>query len=75
MAHLKTLKLASAKPVATQADPVKRTRNKVMEALAEQKRVAEAKIAGQAYAPKHMVWRKNEAGEQYGADPRANAGL
>lgn len=70
MAHLKALKLASAEPVATQADPVKRTRNKVMEALVEQKRAAEAKIAGQAYAPTHMVWRKNEAGERIQVEAR-----
>jgi hypothetical protein len=70
MSHLKALKLVTVEPIAAQADPVKRTRNKVMEALTEQKRAAEAKIAGQAYAPTHMVWRKNEAGERVQVEAR-----
>lgn len=64
MSILKTLKLATAQPVRTSNDPVERARNKVIAALAEQKAMAEAKIAGQHYAPTHMVWRKNEAGER-----------
>ena len=64
MSHLKSLKLAAAQPVRVNADPVQRTRNKVVEALAEQKTMAEAKIAGHHYAPTHLVWRKNEAGER-----------
>lgn len=64
MSILKTLKLTTAQPVRTSNDPVERARNKVIAALAEQKAMAEAKIAGQHYAPTHMVWRKNEAGER-----------
>lgn len=70
MAHLKTLKLASATPAYAQADPVKRTRDKVVEALAEQKRAIVAKLAGQHYAPTHMAWRKNEAGERLQVETR-----
>ena len=70
MTHLKALKLANAEPAAMQTDPVKRARNKVMEALAEQKRAAEAKIAGEAYVPTQMVWRKNEAGERVQVEQR-----
>ncbi len=62
MSILKTLKLTTALPVRASNDPVERARNKVIEALAEQKAMAEAKIAGQHYAPTHTVWRKNEAG-------------
>ena len=62
MSILKTLKLTTALPVRASNDPIERARNKVIEALAEQKAMAEAKIAGQHYAPTHTVWRKNEAG-------------
>jgi hypothetical protein len=62
MSILKTLKLTTALPVRASSDPVERARNKVIEALAEQKAMADAKIAGQHYAPTHTVWRKNEAG-------------
>lgn len=64
MSHLKALKLAAAQPARANADPVQRTRDKVVAALAEQKAAAEAKIAGNHYAPTQMVWRKNEAGER-----------
>ncbi|WMT87027.1 hypothetical protein NO932_00035 [Pelagibacterium sp. 26DY04] len=64
MSILKTLKLTSAQPARTSNDPVERARNKVIAALAEQKAMAEAKIAGQHYAPTHLVWRKNEAGKR-----------
>lgn len=64
MSILKTLKLATAKPVRTSNDPVERARNKVIAALAEQKAMAEAKLAGLHYAPTHMVWRKNEEGQR-----------
>lgn len=64
MAILKNLKLANAEPVRAQTDPVMRARDKVVEALVEQKRAAEAKIAGQHYAPTQKVWRTNEAGER-----------
>lgn len=33
-------------------------------ALAEQKQMAEAKIAGQAFSPTHMIWQKNETGQR-----------
>ncbi len=62
MSILKTLKLTTALPVRASNDPVERARNKVIAALAEQKAMAEAKIAGQHYAPTHMVWRKNDDG-------------
>ncbi|MHA6298559.1 DUF6641 family protein [Devosia sp. CAU 1758] len=64
MSILKTLKLTTAQPVRTSNDPVERARNKVIAALAEQKAMAEAKLAGQHYAPTHMVWRKNEDGQR-----------
>jgi hypothetical protein len=64
MSILKTLKLTTAQPVRTSNDPVERARNKVIAALAEQKAMAEAKLAGQHYAPTHMVWRKNEEGQR-----------
>ena len=64
MSILKNLTLTTAQPVRANADPVERARQKVVAALAEQKAMAEAKIAGQHYAPTHMVWRKNEAGER-----------
>ena len=70
MAHLKALKLAQAEPVRAQAEPVKRARDKVVEALAEEKRAAEEKITGQPYAPTQMVWRKNEAGERVQVETR-----
>lgn len=62
MSHLKGLKLASAVPVRASADPVQRSRDKMIAALAEQKQMAEAKIAGQHFTPTHMVRRKNADG-------------
>lgn len=64
MSILKNLTLTTAQPIRANADPVERARQKVIAALAEQKTMAEAKITGQHYAPTHMVWRKNEAGER-----------
>lgn len=64
MSILKTLRLTTAQPVRTSNDPVERARNKVIAALAEQKAMAEAKLAGQHYAPTHTVWRKNEEGQR-----------
>jgi hypothetical protein len=64
MSVLKSLKLANAVPVRATNDPIQRTRDKVVTALAEQKAMAEAKIAGEHYAPTQTVWRKNEAGER-----------
>ena len=64
MSILKNLTLTTAQPIRANADPVERARQKVIAALAEQKVMAEAKIAGQHYAPTHMVWHKNEAGER-----------
>lgn len=64
MSILKSLKLTTAQPVRASNDPVERARNKVIAALAEQKLMAEAKLAGQNYAPTHMVWRKNEDGQR-----------
>lgn len=62
MSHLKALKLASAVPVRASADPVVRSREKMISALAEQKQMAEAKIAGQAFMPTHIVRKKNAEG-------------
>jgi hypothetical protein len=62
MSHLKALKLTSAVPVRATVDPVQRAREKMIAALAEQKQMAEAKIAGQAFTPTHIVRRKNAEG-------------
>lgn len=62
MSILKSLKLTNAQPVRANADPVQRAREKVIAALAEQKAMAEAKLAGQTYAPTHIVWRKDTEG-------------
>jgi len=62
MSHLKALKLTSAVPVRAAADPVQRSREKMIAALAEQKQMAEAKIAGQAFTPTHIVRKKNAEG-------------
>ncbi|HAU78900.1 DUF6641 family protein [Agrobacterium tumefaciens] len=62
MSHLKALKLTSAVPVRAAVDPVQRSREKMIVALAEQKQMAEAKIAGQAFTPTHIVRRKNTDG-------------
>lgn len=76
MSILKTLKLTTAQPVRASNDPVERARNKVIAALAEQKAMAEAKLADQHYAPTHMVWRKNDEGlrVQVEAPKRLRAG-
>ena len=62
MSHLKALKLTSAVPVRAAADPVQRSREKMIAALAEQKQMAEAKITGQAFTPTHVVRKKNAEG-------------
>ncbi|MNK99332.1 hypothetical protein D3C87_1197220 [compost metagenome] len=62
MSHLKALKLTSAVPARATADPVQRSREKMIAALAEQKQMAEAKIAGQAFTPTHVVRKKNAEG-------------
>lgn len=62
MSHLKALKLTSAVPVRAAVDPVQRSREKMIAALAEQKQMAEAKIAGQAFTPTHVVRKKNAEG-------------
>lgn len=64
MSHLKNLKLAAATPVRVSVDPVQRMREKVIAVLDEQKAMVEAKIAGQTYAPTHMVWSKDENGQR-----------
>jgi hypothetical protein len=64
MSHLKALKLTQAIPVRTSADPVQRSRDKMISALAEQKQMAEAKIASQPFAPTHIVRRKNAEGQR-----------
>jgi hypothetical protein len=64
MSHLKALKLTQAVPVRASADPVQRTREKMISALAEQKQMAEAKIAGQTFAPTHIVRRMNAEGQR-----------
>ncbi|WLR96023.1 hypothetical protein [Shinella sumterensis] len=62
MPHLKALKLASVVPVRSAADPVQRAREKMIAVLAEQKQMAEAKIAGQTFTPTHVVRKKNAEG-------------
>ncbi|AOF91784.1 DUF6641 family protein [Sinorhizobium sp. RAC02] len=62
MSHLKALKLTSAVPVRAVVDPVQRAREKMVAALSEQKQMAEAKIAGQAFTPTHIVRKKNVEG-------------
>lgn len=62
MSHLKGLKLTSAVPVRASLDPVQRSREKMVATLAEQKQMAEAKIAGQAFTPTHIVRKKNAEG-------------
>jgi len=64
MSHLKSLKLTTAVPVRASADPVIRAREKMVAALAEQKQMAEAKIAGQHFVPTHMIRRKNAEGQR-----------
>jgi hypothetical protein len=64
MSILKSLKLATAVPFRSSNDPVERARNKVIAALAEQKAMAEAKLAGHHYAPTQLVWRKNPEGQR-----------
>lgn len=64
MSHLKALKLTSAVPVRATVDPVQRAREKMIAALAEQRQMAEAKIAGQHFVPTHMVRRKNAEGQR-----------
>lgn len=64
MSHLKNLKLTSAVPVRATIDPVQRAREKMIAALAEQKQMAEAKIAGHVFAPTQMVRRKNAEGQR-----------
>ncbi len=62
MSHLKALKLTSAVPVRAAADPVQRSREKIIAGLVEQKQMAAAKIAGQVFTPTHIVRRKNAEG-------------
>lgn len=64
MSILKSLKLTTAQLVRASNDPIQRARQKVMEGLAIQRKMVEAKLAGQHYAPTHMVWRKNEDGQR-----------
>ncbi len=64
MSHLKGLKLAQAVPVRASIDPVQRSRQKMISALIEQKQMAEAKIAGQAFVPTHIVRHKNAEGQR-----------
>ena len=59
---LESLKLTNARPVRANSDPVERARNKVISAFVEQKTMAEAKIAGQHFAPTHKIWRKGADG-------------
>lgn len=56
--------VTNAKPVRASDNPVERARDKVIASLAEQKAMAEAKIAGQHFAPTHMVWRKGADGQR-----------
>lgn len=64
MSHLKSLKLTAAVPARASADPVIRSRDKMIAALIEQKQMAEARIAGQVFAPTRTVRRKNADGQR-----------
>ncbi len=64
MSILKGLKLTTAQPVRNTNDPVERARSKALEALAEQKAMVLAKLAGQHFAPTHTVWRNNAEGQR-----------
>jgi hypothetical protein len=64
MSILKALKLASATPAHAYADPVTRARDKMIAALTEQRQMVEARIAGQAFTPTHLVRRKNTEGQR-----------
>lgn len=64
MSHLKALKLTSAVPVRVAVDPIQRAREKMITALAEQKQMVEATIAGVAFAPTHIVRKKNAEGQR-----------
>lgn len=62
MSHLKALKLISPVPVRDAVDPVERAREEMTAAPAEQKQIADEKIAGDAFTPTHIVRRKNIEG-------------
>jgi hypothetical protein len=63
MSILKSLKLSDAKPVAQAKTPVERGREKLIENLALQRKLAEATIAGTVFEPpKHFVMRTNGEG-------------
>jgi hypothetical protein len=64
MSILKKLTLTTAQPVRASNDPVERARQKVLSGLFDQRAMVEAKLAGQNYAPTHMVWRNNEEGQR-----------
>lgn len=61
---LKSLKLTTAVPVRASNDPTLRARQKVIEGLADQKKLVEAKLAGQHYAPTRIVSRKSTDGQR-----------
>jgi hypothetical protein len=63
MSVLKSLKLSDAKPAAQAKTPVERGREKLIENLALQRKLAEATIAGTVFEPpKHFVMRTNAEG-------------
>lgn len=61
---LKSLKLTNAQPVRASNNPVERARSKTLMVIAEQRAMAEAKLAGQHFAPTHIVRRKDADGVQ-----------
>ena len=63
MSILKTLKLSSAAPADTR-DVKQAARTKLLRYLAEQKAIAEAQLAGRAYAATKTVFRTGENGER-----------
>lgn len=64
MSHLKNLKLASVSASTMSGDPIVRAREKVVAGLLEQKRMAEAKIAGEPFTATHVVRQKNAEGQR-----------
>ncbi|MXQ11725.1 hypothetical protein [Microvirga makkahensis] len=63
MSVLKALKLSDAKPTAQAKTPVERGRERLIENLALQRKLAESTIAGTVFEPpKHFVMRTNGEG-------------
>jgi hypothetical protein len=69
MSILKKLKLSNAAPIHV-ADPKQNARAKLLHHLQEQKAVAEAELAGNAYTATKVVFRTGENGQRVRAEAR-----